>query len=429
MGMRTSGKKMPLPPQYLYSCFEIPAPHPWAGGLAAPRHLALGDVHPGLNVQHKYTQPKACKINLAPDFTPRAFQAKAPGLLATYASGYVVAPTGAGKTSLGLGCAAHLDTKCLVIVHTKDLAQQWIARAAKQLVHEDGSPVIATLCGDGEWNDSGRIVVAILQSLASMPFEELYAFGQKFGLVIADEWHHLVATTYSYVMCCMPARYRLGISATPYRHDGLNDLLFYHMPLKLLEVELSDLARMGLVLLPKVEYLYTNWSSESDSGEWTDLVTEMTLDAGRNAKIVRKAKELVDTGRQVLILSERVAHCEALAKACEELVGVPSAALVGKLPKKKRQQLLADADSGALRIITATQLADEGLDLPGLGAVVLTVPTKAIGRITQRVGRIMRSQTGKQEPIVVDCVDDHDAFRGMRRGRERLYKKLGCRLA
>jgi superfamily II DNA or RNA helicase len=425
--MRANGRKMPLPDQFITSCFEIPAPHPWAGGLAAPRHLDLQEIAPGIQVTHKYSNPVAEKVSIAPGVRLRSFQRKAPGLLSTYASGYVVSPTGSGKTTLCMACIAELPTKALVLVHTKDLAQQWIDRVAKTLVDGEGKPVVATIVGEGEWDDSGRVVVAMVQTLAAKSFTELYEFGLKFGLVISDEAHHLSAATFSFVMTCMPARYRLAVSATMWRHDGLDDLLFYHVPLKLLEVEIGELARDGLVMLPRIEYLRTGWSP-TEGGEWTELIDEMVSDEERNRKIIAKAKQLVDSGRQVLILSERVEHCELLARMAELATGQPSAALVGKLSKKRREALLADADAGRLRIITATQLADEGLDLPGLGAVILTIPTKSVGRIQQRIGRIMRPQEGKLEPVVVDCVDDAESFWGMRRGREKLYRKLGCKV-
>lgn len=429
-GMRASGKKMPLPPQWLNSCLEIPAPHPWAGGLMAPRHLDLTEIAPDVQKIYKFSQPEAAKIRMAPHIVLRSFQKKLPGLLATYTAGYAVAPTGAGKTSMGLACAAHLNTRCLVIVHTVDLANQWIQRAAQQMVDEVGDPVIATLVGEGSKDSSGRIVVALLQTLAAMPFGELYAFGQQFGLVISDEHHHMAAATYNYVMMCMPARYRCGLSATPERTDKLTDMIFYHLPLKLLEVKLGELAIQGLVLLPKIKYVYTGWSPSAEAEEWTDLISEMVSDAERNQLILDEVKVLVQAGIQALILSERVEHCELLAKAAEEQMGVPAAALVGKLSKTKRAQLLEDADRGVLRVVVATQLADEGLDLPGLGAVALCVPGKSLNRYQQRIGRTMRAVPGKPEPIVLDFVDNHDAFKAMQRQRERkLYAPMGCRLS
>ena len=72
------------------------------------------------------------------------------------------------------------------------------------------------------------------------------------------------------------------------------------------------------------------------------------------------------------------------------------------------------------------RVADEGLDLPGLDTVVLTTPTKAMGRVQQRIGRIMRVREGKKDPLVVDIIDNAPSFRGLAKKRWKFYKKLGC---
>ena len=106
--------------------------------------------------------------------------------------------------------------------------------------------------------------------------------------------------------------------------------------------------------------------------------------------------------------------------------GIPAAALVGSLSKKKRAELLKDADDRKLLVITATTIADEGLDLPKLDTVVLTTPTKAMGRVQQRIGRVMRRFPGKRQPLVIDCIDDVGALKGLARKRFKLYNAMGC---
>lgn len=79
-----------------------------------------------------------------------------------------------------------------------------------------------------------------------------------------------------------------------------------------------------------------------------------------------------------------------------------------------------------MKAIFATTVADEGLDLPGLDTVVLTTPTKAMGRIQQRIGRIMRTAENKKKPIVVDLVDNSKAAWFSHQKRARFYEELGC---
>ena len=132
-----------------------------------------------------------------------------------------------------------------------------------------------------------------------------------------------------------------------------------------------------------------------------------------------------ESGRQVLVLSDRVDHCSELAEAIAAR-GIKASPLVGKMTKKQRAEVLEKANQREVQVVCATTVADEGLDLPSLDTVVLTTPTKALGRIQQRIGRIMRPHPEKQSPVVIDCIDDIGAMRGLARKRQRLYTQIGC---
>lgn len=428
VAMRKKGKRIPLPPQFIHRCYTLPVGHAWAGGLMAPRHIDVEDLCKDLKFEavDRMSSPPSAPVRYAVGFKLRDYQQQAVDSLKTFSTGYVVAPCGAGKTSIGMGSIAVVDSKALILVHTKDLAQQWIDRVATQLVNEDGTPVQATLVGDGKFDDSGRVVVALIQSLLRMPFAERYEWAKQFGLCVADECHHLPADTFNTVMCCIPARYRLGLTATPERQDGMEDVMIYHFGMMLKEIKITDLAERRLVLQPLIQFVDTGYSPPGQM-EWPDLLTDMSKNESRNSIIIERAMELAAKGRQILILSERVDHCQTLAEVFRQR-GVAAAALVGTMTKKARVATLAAADRGELRIVTATTLADEGLDLPSLDTVILTCPTKAMARVQQRIGRVMRPKAGKQDPLVIDLVDSGKAFELLGKKRARLYRSLGCRV-
>ena len=267
------------------------------------------------------------------------------------------------------------------------------------------------------------------QTLCRWGWDVRYNFAKQFGLLIVDEAHHVPASTFCEALMTMPQRYRLGLTATPERPDGLTKLLHWHMGEVIAEVTTEDLINRGLIMQPIVKKLHTGWQlPDGPRPEWVKMVTEMCSDEDRTELILDKVDICVrNQGRQVLVLSDRVAHCEQMAKQLQE-EGLRAAALVGKVSKTKRAELLKKADNRELDVIFATCLADEGLDLPGLDTVFLTVPTKAMGRIQQRIGRIMRIREGKQTPIVYDVIDDEPFFVAMSRKRTRLYKSLGCQL-
>ena len=420
MALRNKGKWVQLPEEYLSAVMDLPLYHAWAGGVQVPRCLDLGSY--GMETLSKTVFPGAEKLSFVEGVSLRDYQHQAVSRLCDKLEGIVVAPCGAGKTTIGMGAIAALDTPAIVFVHTLDLARQWVDRCKQQL------GVDARLVGGGKneaKDGQARVVVATIQTLQRWRWDERYAFGRRFGLAIVDEAHHVPATSFAEVLMTMPARYRLGLTATPDRPDGLTEILHWHLGDVLHEVKTEDLVKRGLVMAPRVEWMRTVWKPPAGPKlEWPKLVNKMCEDDDRTASILDWVSVYVEQGRQVLVLSDRVQHCIDMAEEMSQWAS--SAALVGKVSKSRRAEILKKADEGEIRVIFATSLADEGLDLPGLDTVVLTTPTKAMGRVQQRIGRIMRPREGKRTPLVVDVVDDHPAFIGLARKRARLYQELGC---
>ena len=418
LALRQKGRWVELPEEWIYACEPLPPGHPWQGGLAVPRGLRdrIGNVG---NIQDMQSHAPAEALSLGDSFQCRAYQQEAVDQLKKHHSGIVVAPCGSGKTCIGILAIAAIPTKTLVLVHTLDLAKQWIDRCESML------GITPTLVGGGKFNSDGRVVVATFQTLSRCRWDERYEWAKQFGMVVADEVHHVPSRTFRDVMMTMPAKYRLGLTATPDRPDGLTELMWWHFGVKLLELKQSDMVDAGLVLSPSIEWLNTGWTGTDRQLDWPKFISKLTEDNNRNNLIISRVRSAVSEGRQVLVLSDRVAHCEMIADQMNAF-GIPAAALVGRLSKKKRAELLQDADDRKLLVITATTIADEGLDLPKLDTVVLTTPTKAMGRVQQRIGRVMRRSPGKRQPLVIDCIDDVGALRGLARKRFKLYNAMGC---
>jgi superfamily II DNA or RNA helicase len=429
--LRDKGKWVDIPDTHVYACHTIPFWHKWGGGLMIPRGIDLSEYEDLHHVSHT-------TFGLAPSFIFREgiqlrdYQQDAVRKWQTAGcEGIIVAPCGAGKTMMGLGAMQICDQKTIVLVHTSDLAVQWKERIAAQLTTEDGSSSVptgddvnVTMYGNGTKDDTGDIVIASFQTLARMRFDDLLEFGKQFGLCIVDEAHHVPASTFSAVMFGMPARARLALTATPDRPDGLSDIMYWHFGSAVKQIHTTDLIASGRVLAPKVQFFATLWKPKVD-GEWTKLIKGMVEDQERNAKILDMVERFCRGGRQVLVLSDRVNHCQQLAEAMAER-GIPAATLVGKMTKKQRAEVLELADKRELLAVFATTVADEGLDLPGLDTLILTTPTKSMGRIQQRIGRIMRYAENKRDPLVIDCVDAVKALFYMHKKRSRFYTELGC---
>lgn len=426
--LRQRGKWVNIPDQSVYASQGIPLWHEWGGGLMVPRGIDLGSRWDELQITDATTYPSLREqdesLSFADDIELRDYQSHAVWKLVKAGEGLIIAPCGAGKTMMGLGALTNYDTRAVILVHTHDLAKQWCDRIKEQLQTESGAVPSVTIWGGGKKDDSGQIVIAMIQSLARERWDELHTWGKQFGLCITDEVHHVPAQTFSMVMMAMPAEIRLGLTATPDRPDGLSDIMYWHFGRELYRITTQELIDKGRVLAPTVRFKATKWTP-SGHMDWAKLVSKMCKDDQRNDQILDIVGELILDGRQVLVLSDRVQHCIDMADMTAGR-GFSAAALVGKMSKKKRSEVLEAADRRELSAIFATTVADEGLDLPGLDTIILTTPTKALSRIQQRIGRIMRTAHNKKNPVVIDLVDNSKPLFYAHKKRSKFYAELGC---
>jgi len=115
---------------------------------------------------------------------------------------------------------------------------------------------------------------------------------------------------------------------------------------------------------------------------------------------------MVDKGHSgtVLVVSDRVAHCEVLSQKLQNL-GSETELLTGRTPPDTRAQIVQKVQEGKVQVLLSTlQLIGEGFDCPGLSTLVLATPIKFEGRLMQVVGRVMRPQKGKKAQVI-DYVD------------------------
>ena len=455
------------PPQYLQVWRLIPGGHRWAGGTLIPRCWSppkLGRLIRQDVFEHYADTPLSGVATLADGFALRDYQQAAVDAFVDNECGVVVMPCGAGKTSTGVGVIQRLQRRTLILVHTVDLGRQWIERIAgtEEFDGQLDGVTVGTVGGGRKSTDEGAdVVVATIQTLTKMPWRELYEWGKGFGLVILDEAHHAPAETFLAVLNGMPARYRLGLTATPDREDGMGSLLWAAFGDVAHQVDRGELIARGAIRParlvvhntgsvvgthefkagPKSKWIPVQAGEEyrqakravdraRDEGApwpkvklrpWAAQVSELVADPERNEMIVELAAAKVDEGHSVIILSERVAHCRALAKALRER-GVSAQAVAGSQKPAQVSAILAAARRREVRVLVGTTKADEGLDVPVLSCGILATRTKKFGRLTQRLGRIERP-----EGLAPEWHDLVDAFPSAQRAwkdRRKLYEAL-----
>jgi len=332
--------------------------------------------------------------------------------------GVIQAPCGAGKTVIGASIIADTQTPALVLVHTRDLLRQWQERLQEAL-HE---PQIGMI-GGGKDQRHQPIVIATLQTLAKWPFQELLEYGRTKGLVVVDECHHIPASTFSEVIMGLNGRYRLGLTATPERLDGLTGLLHDHLGPMVHQIDPEQLEGIGATLKPQIRFLQTDWAPpmHSEPHERKRLIAD---DAGRNAQILDLVEDQHEQGRLTLVLCDLKQHCHDLAEEAQ-LRDLPAAAITGKNTAKQRAALFAALRDRQITALFCTSLADEGLDLPELETVILATPCRNVAKVEQRIGRALRPSAGKADPLVVDLVDQFGPYKAYARKRATMYRNRG----
>lgn len=325
----------------------------------------------------------------------RPYQEEAVAAVCGRSFGVLEAATGSGKTVMALAVIARRQQPTLILVHSKELFHQW-----RQRIH-DFLQLEAGLAGDGQCAPA-PITVGIVNTVRRR-LEEL---APRFGQLVVDECHRVPATLFTDVVSGFASHYLLGLSATAFRRDnGLTKMIYGYMGDRVHGVDRAELAAAGAVARPELLQTATDFRSHY-SGDYATLLKKITSDEARNRLIVHDVAAAAgrDEAGSILVVSDRVAHCEILCDGLREL-GVDAHLLTGQTQAEERVRVVDLVRFGTVRVLVATlQLIGEGFDCPGLTTLFLATPIKFEGRFLQVVGRIMRPAAGKK-PVVHDYVD------------------------
>ena len=340
-------------------------------------------------------------------------------------NGILVAPCGSGKTQMGLAIARRISKPTLWITHTRDLMVQAEERAKSifDLPKEAYGEIT-----EGKVNIGTHLTFSTVQTLARVNLDNL-----KFGCVIVDECHHAVqsykaTSMFAKVMNQISCRYKFGLTATPYRGDGLEKGMFALIG----DIcSIVDEKEVKEKTVPVYEVWYnvpisTN-SIDCYNGDgtldYTKLITGLCNDEERNTYIGRT---IVDIEGSCLVLSDRLSQLESLMsfvsnfKNCDMVKATNT-----KKGKKERKEAIEKLKDGRIDCLFATyKLAKEGLDIPSLEHVVMASPIKDKSTVIQTAGRVARKAEGKTCGYVHDFIDDMGILQGMAKKRKNIRKHL-----
>lgn len=402
------------------------------GGLIVPRgygeRLARICADLGEAVEYEDQRRTLPEVDFSFSGELRPYQAEACAAMLRRRFGTLCAPTGAGKTVCGLFLIASRRQPALVVVHTRDLAQQWVERIEQFL----GIPAREVgMIGSGKSRVGERVTVATVQSVYARARE----LKKRVGHIVVDECHRAPSRTFTAAVTAFDSAYSLGLSATPYRRDGLTQLIFWHLGEMHARIEGQDLMHSGAILRPEIRIVETDFRTRRDpTEEYAQIIADLTADDERNQLVVdtvaRETREVSETreGRGAsLILSDRKSHCHRLRDLLRERHGLEGLVLTGDVPLPERRRLIERIRAGEARAVFATgQLIGEGFDAENLTALFLATPVKFSGRLVQYLGRVLRPSPGKARPKVYDFVDGRvGALEAASRARAVVYAQLG----
>jgi superfamily II DNA or RNA helicase len=375
----------------------------------------------------------------ARDRVPRGYQVDAvEAWVNAGRRGVIVLPTGAGKSFVAELCIARAGRSALIIAPTLDLVGQWY----DQLRRAFGDPI--GLLGGGH-HEIEDITVSTYDS-AWMHAER---WGARFGLVVFDEVHHLPSASYGVAAEASIAPFRLGLTATLERPDGLHKRLDSLVGPVVFRKEIGDLA--GDFLAPyRTEVLRVHLSAtdrtayDAAVANWRGFVDEEGIymggasgwqnflracgrsTRGREAfRAWRRSRELLQGAPAKLrLLAELLArhhdgrvivftNDNATVYELSRLLLVP--AITHHTDVKERRALLGAFSSGELPVLVTSRVLNEGVDVPAADVAIVLSGTATVREHVQRLGRILRPKEGKQavlyELVVAESAEEKTSAR------------------
>lgn len=317
--------------------------------------------------------------------------------------GVIVAPPGSGKTIVALKIISEKQQPALIIVHRKQLVEQWIERIETFL----GIPKIEIgKIGQGKnKSDSYRIgekvTIATIQSLSKeLDKVESKKLSTSFGIIIVDECHHIPAETYRNTITKLKTFYLYGLTATPFRKYNDGKLIFTNLGEVLAEIKSNEISRFKQAkIIVRNTDLDVPFHSKSDKFETLSKI--LVHDTARNKLILEDVKTELDKGKKVVIITERKEHIDSLFQYLKQ--SYETITLSGEDSESNRNskwKLLKEGNYQAL--ITTGQFFGEGTDLQNANCLFLVYPFSFEGKLIQYIGRVQRSEV---TPTIYDYRD------------------------
>ncbi|MFB1064156.1 DEAD/DEAH box helicase family protein [Natrinema sp. H-ect4] len=345
--------------------------------------------------------------------------------------GSVVLPTGSGKTFLGIQAIADAGVATLVVVPTIDLMNQWHAT----LTNAFGDQLSA---GVGVLGGGSHDVTAITVTTYDSAYRYINEYGDRFGLLVVDEVHHLPAPTYQQIPEMTIAPYRLGLTATYERADDKHEVLKELIGPVVYEEAVDDLTGEFLseyetihlsVELTEAErdtydeeyQLYRDYVDSHEFDLWKEegyqkFLRRTSYDPeGRRALIAKqRAEEIARTAEKKLDTLDNLikrhhddrviiftANNEFAYDISKEFI-VPC--ITHQTKTDERTEILERFRAGEYSMLATSQVLDEGIDVPAANVGIILSGSASKRQYAQRLGRILRPTDDRQPARLYEII-------------------------
>ena len=311
-----------------------------------------------------------------------------------------------GKTFTALAIAKKLGQKTLVVVHTLALLKQWETEIKKVF------GIKAGIIGSGKFNIDSPIVIGSVQSL----YRRVPAISDRFGTVILDEMHHVSSPTFGRIVDKNKARYKLGLSGTIERKDGKHVVFRDYFGQTVLKPPKEN------YMTPKVDIIFSDVRFlDGQNIPWANKVTHLTYQEEYVHSVAMIASNYAARGHKVLVVSDRV----EFLKTCARLSGDEAVCITGDIPHQQRPDIMKQIWNDKDILYGTQSIFSEGISLDCLSCLVLATPVNNDPLLTQLIGRIIRVEKNKKQPVVVDINLQGKTARRQANNRRGYYMKQG----
>lgn len=358
-------------------------------------------------------------LNLRMEVALRSYQKQAVNAwLNAKGRGSVCLPTGSGKTWMALKCMEQMNTSTLLVLPTIDLMNQWYDLALDAFGMEIG------ILGGG-YHEIREITITTYDSA----YRWIDTYGDRFGLLVFDEVHHLPAATYSHIPEMSIAPYRLGLTATYQRSDGLHGKLARLIGPQVYEKSIKDLEgkylaeyetmKIGVDLTPrekrryeKNQKIYDSYVRDKGIKFYGADLKPFLQESAYDPK-ARKAFLARNEARHIILGAERKLEVlESLLKLHKQsqiLIFTETNELVHQISEQflipalthhtkavERKWILDNFRKRKYSVLVTSKVLNEGVDVPGANVAIILSGSASPVEHLQRLGRILRKAKNKQ---------------------------------